>query len=150
MNIQRPSSGLQREEPTAPRRAETGKRRRRSSNSSELKTRAPSGSKSLRGWTVVDQFVRDGFFYRLVRRPIAEEVRAVRLTRREQQALAYAEDGHTNKSIAYALGLAPSTVGVLLFRAAAKMGVKSRRELLLAYSRLKQQTQAAGGAPGQP
>jgi DNA-binding NarL/FixJ family response regulator len=38
--------------------------------------------------------------------------------------------GLPNKAIAYALGLAPSTVRVLMARAAAKVGVPSRRKLL--------------------
>ena len=41
-----------------------------------------------------------------------------------------------------ALGVAPSTVGVLLFRAAAKLGVKSRRDLLLAYEQLVLRSQS--------
>jgi DNA-binding CsgD family transcriptional regulator len=92
-------------------------------------------------WTVVEQFVRDGFFYRLARRPVRDEGME-RLTKREQEALEYALDGLSNKTIAYALGLAPSTVGVLLFRAAAKLGVKSRRDLLLAYSQIKSENES--------
>ncbi len=87
-------------------------------------------------WTVVQAFVRGDFHYQLRRRPAHHT--QPRLTQREEQVLALARDGHSNKSIAYALGLSPSTVGVLLFRAAAKMGARSRRELLLAYARSKQ------------
>lgn len=89
------------------------------------------------GWTVVDQYEQDGFRYRLTRRPVDPEVGGVRLTPREEEVLGYACDGSTNKEIASTLGLAPSTVGVLLFRAAAKMGVRSRSELLSAYLRMK-------------
>lgn len=95
-----------------------------------------SGEKGRGSWTVVEQFVRDGYSYRLARRPLRDEG-TERLTKREQEALDYALDGLSNKTIAYALGLAPSTVGVLLFRAAAKLGVKSRRELLQAYAQIK-------------
>ncbi len=103
----------------------------------------PSNDQRTRsGWAVVEQFVKDGFVYRLVRRPM-ERDRAARLTKRERQALAYALDGHSNKYIAAMLGVSPSTIGVLLFRAAAKMGVKSRRELLLAYARLKDELKEA-------
>jgi DNA-binding CsgD family transcriptional regulator len=38
--------------------------------------------------------------------------------------------GHRNKVIAYDLGLAASTVRVLIARAAAKVGARSRQELL--------------------
>jgi DNA-binding CsgD family transcriptional regulator len=89
----------------------------------------------------VEQFVRDGFSYRLARRPIRDGG-VERLTKREQEALECALDGLSNKTIAYALGLAPSTVGVLLFRAAAKLGVKSRRDLLLAYSQIKSENES--------
>jgi DNA-binding CsgD family transcriptional regulator len=85
------------------------------------------------GWTVADQFVRDGFRYRLMRRPLESPDEVPRLTRREEEALFHANNGCTNKRIAELLGVAPSTVGVLLFRAAAKLGAKSRPELLEAY-----------------
>jgi DNA-binding CsgD family transcriptional regulator len=43
------------------------------------------------------------------------------LTKRELQVARYAALGHSNKSIAYELGLSPSTVGVLLARARKKL-----------------------------
>jgi DNA-binding NarL/FixJ family response regulator len=102
------------------------------------KAGVPDSSKGERGgkhrWTVLEHFTRDGFVYQLRRRPI--ELRP-RLTEREEQVVAKLRDGHSNKSIAYALGVAPSTVGVLIFRAATKMGAKSRTELVSAYARLK-------------
>ncbi len=52
------------------------------------------------------------------------------LSARERQVLAYAKLGHHNKLIAYELGIGSSTVRVLLARAAAKLGVRTRRELL--------------------
>jgi DNA-binding NarL/FixJ family response regulator len=100
----------------------------------------PASEKTRTSWTVVEEFVRDGYSYRVARRPIRNEG-VERLTKREQEALEYALDGFSNKTIAYALGLAPSTVGVLLFRAAGKLGVKSRRELLTAYSRAKSENE---------
>jgi DNA-binding CsgD family transcriptional regulator len=106
----------------------------RAAGSSSTAPPAPSPRSNRPGWTVVDEFERDGFRYQVVRRPVRSD-EAPRLTRREQQALAYASQGHSNKSIAYALGVAASTVGVLLYRAAGKLGAKSRHELLLAYER---------------
>lgn len=38
--------------------------------------------------------------------------------------------GHSNKLIAYELGIAASTVGVLLGRAASRLGVRTRKALL--------------------
>src|SRR4051812_16940977 len=85
----------------------------------------PAGFEPVKGkWTIVEQFVRDGFQYQVRRRKLDAQTVAPRLTKREEQVLMHARDGSSNKSIAYALGLAPSTVGVLLFRAAAKLGAK--------------------------
>jgi DNA-binding NarL/FixJ family response regulator len=86
---------------------------------------------------VIEQFEQDGFRYRLVRRPVEPNDATPRLTKREMQVLDYAVGGHSNKSIAYALGLSPSTVGVLLFRAATKLEAKSRIQLLLVYAQMK-------------
>jgi DNA-binding CsgD family transcriptional regulator len=52
------------------------------------------------------------------------------LTSRERQVVAYAVAGHWTKLIAYDLGISPSTVRVLLARAMAKLGVRSRDELV--------------------
>lgn len=93
--------------------------------------------KSRAKWTVVKTFVSDGQHFQLRCRPIELRGHDADLTKREEQVLACALDGQSNKSIAYALGVAPSTVGVLLFRAATKLGVKSRSELLSAYARRK-------------
>ena len=87
-------------------------------------------------WTLVEQFECDGFHYRVSRRPIDVTV-GPRLTTREKEVLRYAHCGYNNKLIASALGVAPSTVGVLLFRAASKIGARSRQELLRAYALLE-------------
>jgi len=87
-------------------------------------------------WTLVEQFECDGFHYRVSRRPVDAAV-GPRLTTREKEVLRYATCGYNNKLIANALGVAPSTVGVLLFRAATKIGARSRQELLRAYALLE-------------
>jgi DNA-binding CsgD family transcriptional regulator len=99
-------------------------------------SRASSRPPARSRWTVVEEFITGGFRYQLVRRPVTSAP-PPQLTPREKEALDYAHQGHSNKSIAFALGLSPSTIGVLLFRAAAKLGVKSREQLLAAYARIK-------------
>ena len=47
--------------------------------------------------------------------------------------IACAAMGHSNKLIAYDLGLSPGTVSVLLQRAARKLGVSSRTALIRAF-----------------
>jgi len=84
-------------------------------------------------WTVAEQFIREGFYYRLLKRPVGAGSGPVRLTKREDDVLRLATTGHSNKSIAQVLNVSASTVGVLLFRAAAKLGVASRSDLLKAY-----------------
>ena len=54
-------------------------------------------------------------------------------TERERQLLEYAALGLTNKEIAYDVGVSASTVRVLLARAAKKLGVLSRDQLIAAY-----------------
>jgi DNA-binding CsgD family transcriptional regulator len=58
----------------------------------------------------------------------------VDLTQRERQVLAYAALGHTNKLIAYELGLAASTVCVLFARASTKLGTPARTETTRAFT----------------
>jgi DNA-binding CsgD family transcriptional regulator len=89
------------------------------------------------GWTIAEQFVREGYCYRLLRRPVNASEETPKLTKRELAALELASSGHGNKSIAKQLEVSPSTVGVLLFRAAAKLNVATRSDLLLAYQALK-------------
>ena len=89
------------------------------------------------GWSVAAQFDQEGFSYRVLRRPLDLGRTDPGLTKREHDALALACAGHGNKGIAQILEVSPSTVGVLLFRAAAKLNAKSRSELLSTYEQLK-------------
>lgn len=102
----------------------------------------PSGAREVDGqrrtaaWSVTHEFLHEGFLYRIMRRP-TDEGAEVHLTPREDEALAHAYRGMRNKDIAQHLRVAPSTVGVLLFRAAGKFRVATRADLLAAYARLK-------------
>jgi DNA-binding CsgD family transcriptional regulator len=98
--------------------------------------RTDSARRHKSGWTVAEQFVRGGFHYRLMRRPLESNARPT-LTKREEDAVELACEGHSNKSIAQVLDVSPSTVGVLLFRAASKLNAKSRSELLSNYEQFK-------------
>jgi DNA-binding CsgD family transcriptional regulator len=86
---------------------------------------------------LAEQFDREGFTYRVMRRPLELSQTPPRLTKREEDALTLACLGHSNKSIAQVLDVSPSTVGVLLYRAAAKLNAKSRSELLSNYEQFK-------------
>jgi DNA-binding CsgD family transcriptional regulator len=83
-------------------------------------------------WSLVDQIDADGRRYIIARQndPVAPGPET--LTAREKQVAGFAKLGHHNKLIAYELGIADSTVRVLLARAAAKLGVGSRDELVRA------------------
>lgn len=80
-------------------------------------------------WSVVDRFDRDGRRYyvawRNEPRPEAHE-----LTPREAQVAAACGLGHSNKLIAYELGISESTVARCLAAAAKKLGAASRVELV--------------------
>jgi DNA-binding CsgD family transcriptional regulator len=91
-----------------------------------------SGKRHRRSWENVEEFNHQGYCYRLQRRPI-EETQDTPLAPREEEALDLAATGLSRKEIAENLGLAPSTVGVLLHRAAVKLGARSRRELIQSY-----------------
>lgn len=80
-------------------------------------------------WTLVDSFAVAGHRYVVARENQSRLTGLEALSDRERQVVAYAALGHSTKEAAYALGIAPSTARVLLARAAAKLGAKSRREL---------------------
>lgn len=85
-------------------------------------------------WSLVDSFDHDGRRFVIARRndPTIETWQS--LSARERQVVAFAALGHSNKLIAYALGISVSAVGMLMSRAAAKVGAKSRIALIQAYS----------------
>lgn len=81
-------------------------------------------------WTLLDHFDSNGKRYVLARQNDVALRNARSLTDRESQAVGYAALGHTNKLIAYEMGISASTVGVLLHRAAKKLRARSRTQLL--------------------
>jgi DNA-binding NarL/FixJ family response regulator len=91
--------------------------------------------RSLKGlvdarWTLVDQYESGGRRYVLARENAPKPLGAPRLSSRERQVVAMATLGRSNKLIAYELGLAFSTVRVLMARASAKLGATDRADLI--------------------
>jgi DNA-binding CsgD family transcriptional regulator len=86
-------------------------------------------------WSLVDYVDTDRkAFVLAVRNEPARDV-ASALTDRQRAAVALASLGYANKQIAYALGLSASAVAMLLARARAVIGVRTRAELVRAFKR---------------
>jgi DNA-binding CsgD family transcriptional regulator len=103
--------------------------------SAKGRARAPDAIEAWRSlvggrWTLVDHFETDGRRYLLAEpnEPIPSAQEA--LSQRERQAAVAAALGHSDKLIAYELGIAPSTVARLLSRARTKLGAPSRVALV--------------------
>jgi DNA-binding CsgD family transcriptional regulator len=96
-------------------------------------------------WSLVEHFERAGRRYFLAYRNDPELARVRALTPRELQVASYASLGHSNKLIAYTLGLAVPTVARYLERARRKLGGKAALDALLALQSL-----LPGGPEGDP
>lgn len=81
-------------------------------------------------WTLVDSFEENGRRFIVARENQQDASGLQALTDRERQVVIQASLGQTNKEIAYALGVSPNTVRVLMARAAARLGARGRKELL--------------------
>jgi DNA-binding CsgD family transcriptional regulator len=86
-------------------------------------------------WSLQDRFDHAGRrFVVAYRNPVPSWMTARRaLSRRELQTVALAACGHSNKLIAYDLGLSMSAVSAYLRQAAKKLGVSSRVGMVRAY-----------------
>jgi DNA-binding CsgD family transcriptional regulator len=84
---------------------------------------------------LIDQYERDGRRYILARENTPQIRKSAALSARESQAVSLASLGRSNKLIAYELGLAPSTIRVLIARAAKKLGTRSRSELTTLFKK---------------
>jgi DNA-binding CsgD family transcriptional regulator len=74
-------------------------------------------------WSLVEHFERDGRRYYLAHKNDPELTKDRSLTPQERVVLGYAELGHSNKLIAYELGLSSSTISTTLNRAKKKLGI---------------------------
>ena len=86
-------------------------------------------------WSLVDHFDSDGKRYLVARRNSPQVMGLAGLTERERQVAGYVGLGLSNKLIAYEIGIAASTVRVLVSRAVAKLGVASREALVRLVAR---------------
>jgi DNA-binding NarL/FixJ family response regulator len=87
-------------------------------------------------WSLIDRFDRDGRRFLVAHRNNVETRGLRALSARERQVASYAALGHPNKLIAYELGLTLGCVGTHLHSALAKLGAKSRVELIQLASKL--------------
>jgi DNA-binding CsgD family transcriptional regulator len=81
-------------------------------------------------WSLVDSFDHDGRRYVVARSNPPSVSRPRGLSAREQEVVAYAVLGHSNKMISYELGLSISAVSAYLSHAMQKLGVSSRVQLI--------------------
>ncbi len=81
-------------------------------------------------WSVLDHFDRDGRRYFIARANAPEVAECAELSEREVQVVRAIGLGHSNKLIAYELGLHPSTVSSHIASASRKLGVTTRLELV--------------------
>lgn len=80
-------------------------------------------------WSIVDRFERDGRRFLIAHENEHAVAGPTALTRREQQVVALAAMGRSNKLIAYELGVSSDAIGRYLATAVRKLGFASRTEL---------------------
>lgn len=109
---------------------------------SEVRKDAEGATRIWRGlvdgrWTLLDHFDRDGKRFVVAAKNDIEIKKPRPLSTRERQVLAYGAMDHTNKEIAYALGLSAATVRVLIARASQKLGVRGRVDAIVRFRTLQ-------------
>lgn len=85
-------------------------------------------------WTLVDSFESDGRRYYIAHRNDPKLTIPRPVSARERQVLAFAAIGYSNKQIAYALGLAASTVSSHLQSALRRLGVRELSTLASVFA----------------
>jgi DNA-binding CsgD family transcriptional regulator len=102
---------------------------------------ADAATRSWRGlvdgrWSIVDCVERGGERCMLARRNDLQLADPPPLSERERQILAFAALDHSNKEIAYELGLSAATVRVLMARAARKLQARGREGAIARFRTL--------------
>lgn len=87
-------------------------------------------------WSLVDSFDSDGRRLIVARKNHLELPDPRALTRCERVVAVYASIGHSNKMIAYELGMSPSSVSRHLARATRKLGCHTRSDLIRMLRRI--------------
>jgi DNA-binding NarL/FixJ family response regulator len=87
-------------------------------------------------WSVVDTLESNGRRFILAQANASPHRGLKALTKRERQIVEHAARGLSNKAIAYALGLAPSTVATHLSAAKKKLGGATRMQLVEMFAML--------------
>jgi DNA-binding CsgD family transcriptional regulator len=88
-------------------------------------------------WSLVDKFESDGKRFIVAKANNARVPHIADLSDREMQVLAHAALGHHAKLIAYELGIAASTVRVLMMRAARKLNTRTSRAAVQRFIELR-------------
>jgi two-component system response regulator NreC len=83
-------------------------------------------------WSIFDQFDSDGRRFLIVRRNSPKADPTTNLSAREQQIHTLVTLGHSNKAIAYELGLSVSTVAAHVSHLKRRYGARTRAELIRA------------------
>jgi DNA-binding CsgD family transcriptional regulator len=94
-------------------------------------------------WSLVEHFDSDGRRFMLARRNDPGIPDPAVLTRRQRQVVFYVSLGLSNKETAYALGLAENTISAHLAAGLARLGIKSRAELIRASTELASEALSA-------
>lgn len=81
-------------------------------------------------WSIVDRFDTDGRRFFVAYKNVSATSSPRALTARERQVIAYAAMGHSNKLVAYELGLSIGAVSAYLASGLQKLGLRSRVELV--------------------
>ncbi len=112
---------LLREAAIARERARVGKRRRETDDALEMWQALVAGR-----WSIVDRFDHDGRRFLVAHENEPQAIGPRKLTVRERQVAMLAAMGHSNKLIAYELGLGAGSVAGYLRAAMRKLGLSSR------------------------